>query len=208
MIYIYALLDPRTSLVRYVGKSIHPKTRLAGHRADKSKTWRTNWLGELVGLGLQPELQILEELPDGANWQDREREWITKGRELGWPLTNCTLGGDGVSGLPEDTRQRMRLTWLGRKHRPESLLKISAASRARRHTKEWCAEMSVKMKGRKIAWADKVRNGVQKLSVEDIHQIRALLADGISQYVIADRYSVHQGTISNIKRGVSYGHYA
>lgn len=133
---IYGLIDPRTSMVRYVGKSIRPEQRLANHMNDRSVTWRTNWLAELRHLGLRPELVTLQVLQPGEDWAAAERWWITEGRINGWPLVNATAGGDGVPEVTGPGKERMLQTWRGRKHSPESLVRIGNASRGRRHTSE------------------------------------------------------------------------
>ena len=206
MFYIYALVDPSTKQIRYIGKSIRPRERLTNHCNEQSRTWRTNWIRSVLAQGKRPHLLILEELAPDADWKPAERRWIAQGRKMGWPLTNCTDGGDGVSGLPAEIREKMRLTWLGRKHRPESKAKIGAASRKRRHSLLWRKAMSDKMKGRNFTpeWRDRISQAVSKLTDDQIREVRRLLAEHVSQYVIADMFNVHQGTISNIKRGKCY----
>lgn len=208
MIYIYALVDPFTGRIRYIGKSIRPDGRLADHCNDKSKTWRTNWIQSVLSKGSKPELRILETLENDQDWQSVEIAWIARGRELGWPLTNCTDGGDGLVNPPEEVRQKMRETWTGRKHRPESLIKIGNASRGRKHTPEHRERIRKKMAGRIFTdeWRQRISHRVSKLDDEQIREIRRMLAEGISQYTIADKFGVHQGTISNIKRGKFYQH--
>jgi len=206
MIFIYGLVDPRTSLIRYIGKSVRPEGRLTDHCNDQSVTWRTNWIRDLKSHGLKPELTILHELPDDADWQTSEREWISKGRELGWPLTNCTDGGDGAKGLPPESRQRIIRAWIGRKHKDESLVKIGQASRGRHHTDEHKQHMSDLMRGRDITWIDKISKSLNKLTDEQVIEIRSRLANGENQYRLAEEYGVHQGTISNIKRRKCYTH--
>lgn len=206
MIYIYALTDPFTGDIRYIGKSIRPKERLTNHCNDSSKTWRTNWIQSVLSKGLRPELLILEELDDDADWQTAERSWIAKGRECGWLLTNCTDGGDGLVNPPEEVREKIRKTWFGRKHKPESLIKIGQASKGRKHTEENKERMSRMMMGRIFNedWKRKISRNVAKLTDDQVREIRQMMADGISQYAIAEMYNVHQGTISNIKRGKCY----
>lgn len=204
MIYIYGLIDPRTDRVRYIGKSIRPMERLANHCNEQSRTWRTNWLRQLSAKGLRPSLVILQELPSGADWQTVERQWIADGKTLGWPLTNCTSGGDGVPDLPQDVRDRMSRTWLGRKHKKSSLKKIGLASRGRKHTPEYCAYMRRIMRGRKITWVNKVSQGLCKLTAEQVSKVKTLLRQGVPQRRIARRFGVHQGTICNINKGRGY----
>lgn len=204
--YIYALIDPVTDQIRYIGKSVRPRWRFTNHLNDRSRTWRTNWLNTLRQRGLTPRMEILERVPIDEDWQEVEQQWIATGLAEGWPLTNCTNGGDGVSGLPPEVRERMRLTWLGRKHKPETLEKIGASSRQRRWTPERTELMRKKMEGRTFAteWLEKIRRSNQKLNAEQVTEIRCMLLVGVSQYVIADTFGVHQGTVYHIKRGQSY----
>jgi group I intron endonuclease len=166
--YIYGLVDPESNQVRYIGKSIKPMQRLQNHMNDKSKCHRANWLQSLKAKGLKPELVIFEmiEGSDDWSWQESEKYWIKRGKSLGWPLTNNTDGGDGVVNLPPETKEKMRKTWLGRKHKPETLIKLSKASKGRVKTKEMRDAMSEKMKGRKITWGDKVSEATRKFSKE------------------------------------------
>ena len=63
--YIYALIDPSDSLVRYIGKTIHPKTRLYGHlyESKKCKNYRSKWIKSLLNKGLKPTFKILKICP-------------------------------------------------------------------------------------------------------------------------------------------------
>lgn len=205
-ICIYALIDPFTDEVRYVGKSVRPQERLINHCNEQSRTWRTNWLRSLRAKGARPRLRILQELPIDADWQEAERAWIAKGRALGWPLTNCTSGGDGVPDLPPEVRERIVSVWRGRKHRPETLAKIGAASRTRRWTAERTEAMRDQFRGRTFTpeWTGKIRRSLEKLTPDQVAEVRRLIAEGVPQRAIAKRFEVHQGTVSNIKRGLSY----
>jgi hypothetical protein len=203
-VFIYALIDPFTDDVRYVGKSIRPKERLTNHCNEQTRTWRTNWIQSVLARGKRPRLRLLEVLDCDDDWQAAERRWIAGLRAQGANLTNCTSGGDGVPDLPPEIRARMRQVWIGRKHSAETRAKIGRASRGRKHTDVWREHMRTLMRGRTIAWNETVRHAVEKLTAEQVREIRAALASHVSQYVLAERYGVHQGTISNIKRGLCY----
>lgn len=109
---VYALIDPRTQEVRYVGKTTQePARRLQLHLARARGGYRAHvcsWIKELLRLGMFPGLTVLETVQgDGSN---EERAWITYGRKRGWRLTNHTDGGEGSAGLraSEETRAKMR----------------------------------------------------------------------------------------------------
>lgn len=206
MNYIYGLFDPRDGELRYIGKSINPKQRLTNHLNDKSITWRTNWLKELKRLNLKPLLYIFESFKDNNLWQEKEIYYIAIAKNRGIKLTNCTSGGDGLLNPPKEVLDKIRNTWKGRKHTEETKKLIGSKHKGKKHTEEHKRKISKIMKGRKITWIKKVRDANQKLNRTQIIKIRKMLTDGISQYVIADKFNVHQGTISNIKNGKVYLH--
>jgi len=120
--YIYALVDPDTDGVRYVGKADNPRKRLETHLAgyEPHATHKSNWIKSLLAQGKQPELMILEEA-DADTWQEAEKRWIAYFRKVGVSLTNTTDGGEGGATVTQETispqlreqrRERMRKTAL------------------------------------------------------------------------------------------------
>ena len=100
MSFIYALLDPRTREIRYVGFTSRTlEERLSNHVSDcfHSKTHCANWIKSLLKDNLRPDVCILE-VVTRENWQQQERYWILYGREHSWRLTNHTDGGEGTIG--------------------------------------------------------------------------------------------------------------
>lgn len=203
MIYIYALSDPDTGEIRYIGKSTRPKERLTNQCNEKSNTYRCHWIQSVLSRGKRPCQIILETLSDDANWQDREKWWIAYGKSQGWRLTNNTIGGDGVTGLSGDSLERLRSTWKGRKHKPESLIKIGQASKNRKFSTETLAKRSAKLKGRTFTkeHLDKIAEANSKFDSEKIEQVKQMLADGWMVKDIAIYFGVHRTTISKIKMG-------
>jgi hypothetical protein len=78
--WIYALADPRTGLVRYVGLTrVPPGVRYRRHvlrraKSDHRVTKKELWIRELAAEGRMPLLRVLEYVP-GPALADRERWW-------------------------------------------------------------------------------------------------------------------------------------
>lgn len=197
--YIYTLTDPITNEVRYIGKSVRPEERLQNQCNERSNTYRCHWIQSLKKLGLKPIQNIIEKLPISEDWQTRECYWIKKFREEGARLTNCTDGGDGVTNISGESKERMAKTWIGRKHKPETLIKLSAASKGRVKTPEQKEAMRLKMLGRKNDWGNKVSMSMRKVTPEMADQIKADLESGMMRKDAALKYKVDKTTITKVK---------
>jgi hypothetical protein len=143
---IYALVDPRTDEIRYVGRSStgvngRPKQKHSGH------CW--SWEESLLKEGLRPQVKVLEELQfqDGLN--EAEIRWITKLRVEGARLTNLTDGGEGLTNPSAEVREKMRLAKLGTRHSAETKAKMSA-SRVGKSTCSFSVETRQKMRLAKL----------------------------------------------------------
>ena len=96
---IYALIDPITKRVRYVGKTVkEPSARLSAHMSscDERCYHSARWLSSLKDRGLVPEISVLIKVPHGHDWSMWERFWISWFRGINPDLTNHTEGGDGA----------------------------------------------------------------------------------------------------------------
>src|SRR6185503_21303878 len=77
--FIYALCEPGTRTIRYIGKSGNPRKRFFEH-LDKSfrnrkPTHRSNWIDKLKIQGQSPELLILKEVPLSEwEWWEQDRK--------------------------------------------------------------------------------------------------------------------------------------
>lgn len=129
---IYALIDPRTGVTRYVGKTLNSlQRRLTGHvsearskrRCGKRLCYKDNWILQLVDNGLRPEIVLLETLEEGVDWIEREIYWIAQHQNL----TNAALGGEGPNGyvMTEEHKAKLR----GRRRSEETRRLISEARR-------------------------------------------------------------------------------
>lgn len=125
---IYALLDPRTGEVRYVGKTHQePGKRLKEHlqNAKNGTEYSARWIATIVACGLKPE-QIVLQVGVGPGWGKSEKKWITRYRLRGARLTNLTDGGEGCPGMIVSAETRAKLSWIAFK-------KNEAAVRRRVH---------------------------------------------------------------------------
>lgn len=144
--YVYTLTDPMSGLVRYVGISSSPSTRLRGHIYDtknRENTHKSRWIKRLLRVGLRPVLEIVDS-GIGAGWQDSEMLWIEKYWRSGI-LTNSTIGGDnGPFYVSQQTRLRQSAARLGRRHSLEARANMSNAQRGLKKQKP-TAEMNDRM---------------------------------------------------------------
>jgi group I intron endonuclease len=229
--YIYALVDPRTNEIRYIGKSNDIRRRLRGHLEviDRYNTPTTSWLKQLRNLGLIPEIRILEEVPIQI-WEDKERWWIASFRERNINLTNVGRGGEGGNGSanPEETRRRMsaaqkgrkkpprsnearehyRQAQLGKKQSQETISKRIAKVKGRKHSAEWSANISKGRMGIKLTMEQRrtisENNGGSKLTPDQVRRIRELIKEKVRKEEIAQYYGVNVSTIYHISSGKTY----
>lgn len=96
---VYALVDPRLGVPRYIGSTIDFLGRFRQHIG---KGWHGSlrlmaWCRELRAINLTPLPYCLEIVPckeedDDQAWTrnrlEREAAWISAGRVWGWPLLN------------------------------------------------------------------------------------------------------------------------
>ncbi len=163
---VYALSDPRTKEVRYIGVSVRPKARYNEHlsRAVKGgNTHRDCWIRSLLIQEIRPDYSVLE-VTTADNWQERERFWIAEYRSSGH-LTNLTDGGDGLPGYVPTPELREKWSQMrrgvkyapgrrsgmfGKNHTPETRKKIADAGK-RPCKPETRRKIAQKAKGRDMS---------------------------------------------------------
>lgn len=93
--FVYELVDPRTDIVHYVGMTKDPNRRFAEHigtRLPTSGRKRIGWVKDLLSIGVQPKMRILEIVD---NWQEanvREQYWMQHYQSQGIALANAING--------------------------------------------------------------------------------------------------------------------
>jgi len=129
MTNIYALLDPLTNKIRYVGKANNINSRLYQHLRDNARTHKVSWIKSLNGI--KPVLILLDEIEEDE-WEFWEIYWISQCKTWGFDLVNHSNGGQGV---------------LGTKHTLEHKNKISNSNKGKKHSEESKKLMSESRKG-------------------------------------------------------------
>lgn len=144
---IYALIDPRTLLVRYVGQTKRGLLRIREHRHDPvthPQLHVSRWVANLKNAGLQYTFDILETCTDDNALDIAEAWWITYGLASGWPLTNLTTGGSGAPGhtLSDEAREKISASKRGKPRPPEVRARLSEANTIAAANPEVRARMS------------------------------------------------------------------
>lgn len=137
MVTIYALCEPGTHIVRYVGKAIDLPSRIRCHGAEvrnpKFRTRKVNWLRSLKGAA--PVVKVLC-LVSEESWSDAERFWIAEMRDRGCDLTNYANGGQTSpvegKGHTEATKAILRAKAIASGRRPPSQKGTVASEHTRR----------------------------------------------------------------------------
>jgi hypothetical protein len=173
--FIYLLTDPRNNEAVYIGKTTEPTTRLRNHIKRPCSGQMTRFIASLPS-GVFPKMEVIESC-DHVNWEQREKFWIRKFRELGANLLNVSSGGNGFSEITESTRAALSKAALGRKPSAEAIEKSRLANTGRKRSKEFCQQMSLRNAGRvhsqeTRAKMSESRKGRQ-MSAESIEKTRA-----------------------------------
>ena len=189
---IYGLCESN-GLVRYVGKAIDPHVRWKYHTSPASITrWKSrknSWLKSQLAKGYVPKYTVLAVVPDEIA-SETEIRIIQEFRDMGYDLTNGTLGGEGNRVHP-DVKAKMSATHktrcadpIERERMRQSALKAGCTPPAYRGSK----------------------NGFSKLTEEDVADIKTELARGTMGTVLAKKFNVTPANISAIHTGKTWGH--
>lgn len=106
--YIYALLDPISLRIRYIGRTINLERRYMGHinRAMIGmRSHKDNWIRFLMHKGLKPRMCVIERTTIEV-MVNREKYWLSVYASLN--LTNSIyVKGDGVYTITDQMRRKM-----------------------------------------------------------------------------------------------------
>jgi hypothetical protein len=181
--YIYALIDPDTNEIRYVGRTKDLSKRYSRHLIEsqlpQSKTHKHNWIRKILKNGKKPLIRVLEKVPY-EHCIETEQKWIAS-LKSGGLLTNSSDGGDGLINPSSETRNRMstaqkkyweslsttaraeKINILTRQYRtPEGRLSARLRRLGRRTPEETKIKISQKNKGKKISTETKIKISIAK----------------------------------------------
>lgn len=153
--FIYALIDPRTDDIRYIGKTEDPKQRLRWHiwNGGRVSDMKRAWITALKDAGLEPTIRILEIVPGGVDWEEAERRHISIAKTAGANLTNGTDGGEGVpnSARGEKWRAALRASHVNNPRRVEGNKKAAEKNRGKKISPEHIAALTAATKGKPLS---------------------------------------------------------
>lgn len=137
--YIYALLDPRTDEIRYIGKwrdkslgarlTCHlGEARRSGNDCSGRGPGKNPWVRNLVGMhGVKPKIiPLIDGIETDEDLVALEIWMIAFGREIGLRLLNLTDGGDGAPGVKRSVSSIAKVAAFntGKKRLPETIAKF------------------------------------------------------------------------------------
>ena len=127
---VYALGDPRTRAIRYVGSARWPRDRLVQHmRSPHSQALRA-WFSDLKAMGLEPDLRV-------TNFRSERRAV----RALKPDLNVLLTGKPGHRRLPLDKRRRQFVGFLSNDREFEAVQESAAGEG--RTVADWLRRIAV-----------------------------------------------------------------
>lgn len=137
---IYWLYDTRPETVAVFGPEGQPfycgktvgiiEKRLLRHRNAAAQGASRKTYAKIQECGQHVRTQLIEVVPLGTNWVEREKFWIAQIRAINPNATNISSGGGGAAGAIWTPEQRAALSLIrtGHRHSAATCAKISASS--------------------------------------------------------------------------------
>lgn len=136
---IYALVDPRTGGVRYVGQTVKPEARLQCHfreaRKNPERTRKTRWITEMFSCGLESTLRQIYVV------ERCEADRVETALIDLW-YACCDLVNDYRRGHGHSPETCLKISIAAKALSPEAIEKTAAANRGRKRTDEVRAKIS------------------------------------------------------------------
>ena len=171
---IYALKDPETGEIKYVGatNNIHKRYQRHCYRDKKPKGPKSLWCNSLINKGLKPILVVLDAEPE--NWGLAEDYWIKKHIDT---VLNSQSGGNHKGSTQFDEyKRRIGNGNIGKKRTPEQIKRLSEAHKHQRPSPEQVKRTADKLRGKKrpAYVGEKISKSLtgRKLSNDHVEKIR------------------------------------
>lgn len=110
MHYVYALRDPISDEVRYIGITENIKVRFRQHLNPSINGEHIRWISGLQAEGLIPSLKILEQCENEIDARAREKHWVEYYKDQGATLTNSQLNQESKSEDDKFLKQLQRVS--------------------------------------------------------------------------------------------------
>lgn len=122
MVELYALCEPGTDVIRYIGKAKCARKRLMTHIRDSRRRNRpvNQWVRAITATGNMPVVIVLKVVPSSI-WEAEERALIAEYRAKNVNLLNVADGGATPKSDPIKSAIRIRKVV---EYRPKSVMRI------------------------------------------------------------------------------------
>jgi hypothetical protein len=148
--FIYVLIDPIDNLIKYVGKSDTPEKRRKQHIQESvsefsyANTLKVNWIKNIVSQGLEPVMQIIDEVPK-TEWRFWEKHWEDLLLSWGFPLKNGDdCGRGGLTSQTQEARKKIRFAYLNKSY--EERYGVEKAAQIKQKLRDYRLNMSTDKK--------------------------------------------------------------
>jgi group I intron endonuclease len=211
--YIYIVHNIVNNKV-YVGQTTNLRKRWNHHRSTASSITKKKWPlhRAIVKYGIESFVfTLIQEVQNKDELDLAEQYWIkhfnSRDRNYGYNLTD---GGNGPSGAKrsEETKQKMRISKLGKKRSAEDRQKMSDGRRgiplSTTHKQSMSKSRQNKYNGEDNNFygkhhSDKSKEKIGKLKIEDVISIRKEYQLGnVTKQELAIKYNVLVDSIANV----------
>ena len=200
---IYALVDPHSNQIRYIGitkRSVF--RRLSEHlcHSKRDSFYAATWLRSLKKKGLKPKINILADNVPRELLSIMEQFYINFFSVYGCNLTNTTDGGEKgfTRNHTEESKRKISKALMGNKYTlgykqsEETIRKRSATIR------EMCKDRNFVMSHYSYPGE---KNGNSKITIEQVNEIKNRYANGDSCRKIAEDYPIQRSMVNYIVNG-------
>lgn len=109
VIYIYGLKEKRAVEIKYIGQTVHLKSRHRSHVEHLSEAMESNpkrlWIEDALRRGEKIDMVVLEECTSAGIAVKRENFWIDFYRSVGCNLTNTRIATRSQIGTCRPSRE-------------------------------------------------------------------------------------------------------